>query len=1142
MMKNKELFTLNPDDNNLMNDGVVNINTSRDADGLKIIRHELKTFVCEGEYEKGIYRILDTYLKHIEEPKQPAVWVSGFFGSGKSHLIKIMGYLWDDYAFPNGDTARGMKPLPKDVHERLVELDRKQKIHGRLSISGTLKDFPASDIRYSFLKLLLNSLGLPQQYHHFKFIYWAKQEGILDSLKSLIEAQGKNFEKEVENLFVSSSLAKALLQLKPEFAENEGKVKEAFRAQFTRVESIDRKQLIGTIKEEILPMFYGDKVPCTIIVLDEVQQFIGQDGTKTIDIQNLAQDLCDHFNGKFLLVGSGQSALADTPQLSPLKDRFSVHVMLADTDVDTVTRKTVLEKKPAALAELNKRMEVSLGEISRNLEGTSFGYKTEDRQTLSADYPILPTTRKFWKKILSVIDTAGTSGQLRSQLRIVDESIKRVANKEIGIVIPADFVFEQKQRDLLQNALLLNETNNQIEERKALGGDSLLEGRILSMVFLIDLLPKDLAGSRLKSDATTIGNLLFDNLNEPSDQFRNKVKALVQKLVEEKVLMPVDDEFKLQTKVGAEWEKEFTSNVIKLQNAGEDQIHRLRKEKIIAHIRTKTNPINILQGISKQKREFELWDKMERPNTESKLNVWIRDGWNENESMVLNEIRAEGSDSPLAYIFVNKLRDQDLRSEIIKYIAAGLTLDAKGIPASPEGVQARKSMETRRDSSSTNFTEYIEGICKDAKVYLAGGSKIDSASLGENIKEALDSIADRQFFEFKNKADYKDWDKSLTQALERNPDALKRIQYNGETKDHPVSTNFLRFIGTQTKQGKEIRSHFMKAPYGWSQDAIDTILLMLRLTELISCSEPNLKVVTINSASFKKEIHILGTSEKMKLRKLYSDAKCGGKPGDEFVDSNSFIGILRDFANKISGDAPLPEPINTNFLKEIENLDGNERLLRVLEAQDDLRTKLTEWRKKADLVDSRMHNWDLIAGLYNYLPVQSDDIRKDCDAIREERLLFHEPDMVLPLLNRITAELNKSLKEAKTAYIVRYEEQMKALQANEYFQKLLQEDKHRILAKNQLLPPSEIKPAESQALLNLLQKTSLDTWQTKIAAISGQFQSALEEAILLSAPKAEMYCLPKGTLSSESEIDVYVDELKSELKGLLKKAGSIILK
>jgi hypothetical protein len=94
----------------------------------------------------------------------------------------------------------------------------------------------------------------------------------------------------------------------------------------------------------------------------------------------------------------------------------------------------------------------------------------------------LPSTRKFWKKVLQVIDTAGTSGQLRSQLRIVDESLKRLPTK-IWFCCSSRFNFEQKQSQLLQNALLLNETNNLIVGRKSQGGDSALKVEFLSIVF-----------------------------------------------------------------------------------------------------------------------------------------------------------------------------------------------------------------------------------------------------------------------------------------------------------------------------------------------------------------------------------------------------------------------------------------------------------------------------------------------------------------------------------------------------------------------------------------------------------------------------------------------------------------------------------
>jgi hypothetical protein len=1143
-MKNKDLFNLNPEENNLINDGVVEINTIRNDQGLKIIRHEIKTFVCEGEYQRGIYRILDTYLKNIDNPKQPAAWVSGFFGSGKSHLVKLLGYLWEDYKFPGGETARSLKPLPVDVRELFTELDRKQKINGLLSVAGTLKDFPSNDIRYSFLQLFLNALGLPSQFHHFKFVYWAKKEGIYDELKAIIEAGGKDFHKEYENLFVSSALANAVLQLRPAFAENEAKVKENFKMNFKRVDSIDRKEFISTIKTEILPMFYGQKIPCTIIVLDEVQQFIGTDANKTVSIQNLEQDISSNFEGKFLLVGTGQNSLSETPFLQPLQDRFTVKVTLSDTDVETVTRKTVLEKKPSAINAIQNKLEASMGEISHSLSGTDFACNTEDKTTLVADYPILPSVRKFWKKLLQVIDTAGNSGQLRSQLRIVDESIKLVAGKELGYIVPADFIFTQKQSQLLQNALLLNETNNLIGARKAKGGDSVLEGRILSVVFLIDHLPKDLPGMRLKSDEKTIADLLIDNLNESSDAFRNKVKKCIKKLTEEKVLMPVSDEFKLQTRVGAEWEQEFTSQVIKLNNSGDDKIQQFRKDKFTWFLRDKTKSINVLHGVSKLKREFEVWDKTDKPGTDNKLNLWIRDGWFENETHVINEIRAEGADSPLAYVYVKKLRDQDLRNEIIKHIAADLTLQTKGIPSTPEGEQARKSMETRKGISLHNVNELVENICRESEVYLAGGNKVTAGTIGENAKDALECIADRQFPEFKGKGDYKDWEKALKKALDGDPEPLKKIGWTKEPKDHPMAVETLRYIGNNSRSGREIRNYFMKSPYGFSQDGIDTIIVVLKNGEQISTSEISLNQTKIGTAVFKKETHTISAAEKIKLRVIFQEAGISCKPNEEFAVSNTFLAKLKELAEQIGGDSPKPEPISLRFLTDIENLDGNERLLRILQEQEDLKSKLNDWIKKSKLVELREPEWILLTDLMNYALVnkEMDLLKSEAEAILTGRLLLNEPDLVHPLLNNITEKLQVSLNVLKKKYNQIYDSLMPELQANPYFSKLTPEQKHAILLNHQLLTKPELKATDSNGLLNQLQKTSLPAWETKIAALQGQFQSAIEEAIRLSEPKAKDYLLPKRTIKSKEELEEYLLKLKTDLEQLLKSGESIILK
>lgn len=1144
-MKIKELFTLNPEQVNLKNEGVAKIRALNETEDLNIVEYELKTFVCEGEYHEGLKKILEFYLQNYSSSQQPAFWVSGFYGSGKSHLVKMASYLWNDFEFPNGKTARSIKPLPQDIQDLFVEIDRKQKIQGKLSIAGTLRDFPSKDIRYSFLQIFLNSLGLPQQYHHFKFVHWLKKEEIYDGVQALLESSGKILKTEVERIFVSTALAKAVLELKSDLAENEAKLLENFRAQFARVETIGREEFVKTIREEILPLSYGNKIPCTLIILDEVQQFIGQDANLAFDVQLLAEDLCSRFDGKFLLVGTGQNALTDTPTLQKLMARFRVPVQLTNTDIQTVIRKTILDKKPTAVSLLNAQLDASSGEIARNLEGTVFGYLTEDKNTLVADYPLLPSTRKFWYKVLQVVDVAGTSGQLRNQLRLIDDSLKTIAEKEAGQIVPADFIFTQTRADLIQAGLLFNDTSNLIQGKKAQGGDAEIEGRILSVVFLLDKITADVSDTGLKSNENTIADLLIDNLSTNSDAFRSKVKGLIRKLVDEKVLMPINDEFKLQTKIGAEWEQEFTKQYIKLNASGDDQIQAHRREKIIAHFKEKTRGISVMQGTSRTVRDFELWEKDTMPNTEHKLNLWIRDGWLENETLVENEIRAAGNNAPLAYVFVKKFRDPELRTEIIKFLAAGFTINAMGIPSPDGGEQVKKSMETRQAQARTAIQELIEKICDEAIVFLAGGNKVQAGTLKENIQEALNSIADRQFPDFKGKADSLNWGQALTKALAGNPDALNAINYTGDVDKHPVAAEILRFMGNNSKAGKDIRNQFMKAPYGWPQDAVDTMLIMLKNMQHISTSETDLKVAKINQATFKKEVHILGAKDKIAIRKLLQDAGITCPPNHEiFPYSNDYLDKLKTLALQVGGDAPRPEPINLDFIREIENKEGNERLLEIIQQKDLLEARFSEWSAKAKLVSQREPQWNLLVDLMNHAPDTPDleQLKTQSDAIRNDRLLLQEPDLTQPILTAISDKLLGILNERKGQYNALYDTRMAELQANEYFDKLLQEQKHGILAKHQLLAKPEIKQVNAHALLNQLNKASLYTWDTKIAALPGQFQSALEDAVRLSAPQAKTFSLPRATITSQAEINSYVTELKAELETLLKESSSIILK
>ena len=146
---------------------------------IKTLRFELETFVCDGEYARGLERILTAYLDGLEREEQKAVWVSGFFGSGKSHLVKVLRYLWEDYRFADHATARSLVKLPTEIADLLQELTNRSKPYGGLrAAAGTLGAGSMDNVRLAFVQLVLRSAGLPEDLAHAKFILWLRSSGL----------------------------------------------------------------------------------------------------------------------------------------------------------------------------------------------------------------------------------------------------------------------------------------------------------------------------------------------------------------------------------------------------------------------------------------------------------------------------------------------------------------------------------------------------------------------------------------------------------------------------------------------------------------------------------------------------------------------------------------------------------------------------------------------------------------------------------------------------------------------------------------------------------------------------------------------------------------------------------------------------
>src|SRR3954454_6130133 len=216
MTKNRELFYRDPTATKIPNDGVAKVARPETAQQWEVLEWELKSFVCEGEYARGLERILNSFLTNLSQSQQPAVWVSGFYGSGKSHMVRVLEYLWRDTELPGGDAARSIVNVPEDVADHLTELSTAGKRLGGLwSAAGTLASGKSDAVRLAFLSVLFESAGLPEEYARARFTIWAQENGYLEGVRAAVESKGRTYDKEIHDLYVSPVISKALLDADP---------------------------------------------------------------------------------------------------------------------------------------------------------------------------------------------------------------------------------------------------------------------------------------------------------------------------------------------------------------------------------------------------------------------------------------------------------------------------------------------------------------------------------------------------------------------------------------------------------------------------------------------------------------------------------------------------------------------------------------------------------------------------------------------------------------------------------------------------------------------------------------------------------------------------------------------------------------
>ncbi|MFN3869780.1 MAG: BREX system P-loop protein BrxC, partial [Hyphomicrobiaceae bacterium] len=617
------------------------------------------------------------------------------------------------------------------------------------------------------------------------------------------------------------------------------------------------------------------------------------------------------------------------------------------------------------------------------------------------------------------------------------------------------------------------------------------------------------------------------------------VGAVLDKLAKDGVLMQVGDEYRLQTREGSEWDREFRNRQTKLNN--DDAAVQFQRDQLLYSETDKiVRAVKLIQGAAKVPRQFLISRDATPPDTDdASIPVWIQDGWSASEKQMVDAARAAGTTSPILYVFIPRQSAEDLRRLIVEAAAAQQTIDAKGSPTGDEGREARQSMQSRLAKAEEERDRLVREIVANAKVFQGGGNEVIRLTLEERIRDgAADSLA-RLFPRFKE-ADSGAWEAVIRRAREGADQPFQPVGHADATERHPVCQQVIATIGAG-KLGGEIRKALRASPYGWPQDAIDAALIALHRSQHITATSNGVAIALgqldqnkIAKAEFRVEHATLSVQDRLLLRKLLTRlVAC--KSGEESAKAPEFLTALMNLARAAGGDAPLPLPPATTDIEDMQRLVGNEQLVAIKNKAADLESRIKTWTAARDLAAKRLPAWQLLLRLARHAEglEKAKPYLESVEAIRAQRLLLEPTDPVAPIRVALAGLLREAVNGAHAAHAAAYREGLAALAGNENWARL-DPAQPGILAAVGLTAPVKPDVSSDEALGRHLDGRPLEVALAERDAIPGRVQQAIERAAKLLEPRVQTISIERSTLHNEQEVDAWLGRHRERLVAALK--------
>jgi hypothetical protein len=333
---------------------------------------------------------------------------------------------------------------------------------------------------------------------------------------------------------------------------------------------------------------------------------------------------------------------------------------------------------------------------------------------------------------------------------------------------------------------------------------------------------------------------------------------------------------------------------------------------------------------------------------------------------------------------------------------------------------------------------------------------------------------------------------------------------------------------------------------------VDGGLQVLLVAGLIRAQDDHGKTLDFKSSErkavgkvmFKVESTTVTTAQRIQIRKLLQKVSLSAKQGEELAYVPQFLQKLLDLADRAGGEAPKPERPDTTELDEIRLTAGNEQLLALYNSRDELVQAIDSWSELAVRIDKRWPTWVTLKRVMGYTNgIQGAEvILAQVKNIEKQRQLLEEPDLISPLAANVTQLLREELNRLDKEYQSIHDEGMARLKVDTNWQQLDPEQRNSLLAEQKLTlaDAPKINVASTEEIVATLERITLSALTDRVAAMPSRFDAVLVGATELMEPEAQFIHVPRRTLRTREEIDLWIKDVKQQLIAVVQQGPIVI--